>query len=111
MRWLMVVLVAAVFLSCGEDRETPAGPSGKAAADCSLFEILSGKEGCAEDPTLDEVPEGYEAPVDSTMATVTDSTAAEPEPVVADTLRYFRLFFDDGMSGYERELLTNGASS
>ena len=96
MRFLLVGLVGLV-LGCGDrDRSVPAGPAAKVSADCSLFEILSGKEGCAEDPSLDEVPEDYEAPSDSTMAAVTDTTetetvdadstgAVDPEPVVADT--------------------------
>ena len=75
MRWLMVVLVAAVFLSCGDgDRSAPAGPAGKVSADCTLAEIFSGKEGCQADPSLDVVPEGYVAPVDSTETAVTDTT-------------------------------------
>ena len=37
-------------------------PAGKATSDCSLADILLGKAGCAESPTLTEVPEGYEQP-------------------------------------------------
>ena len=80
---LAVLGFALVYLSygCGDRDRSVQGPSGKVSADCSLFEILSGKEGCAEDPSLDEVPADYEAPSDSTMAAVTDTT----ETVDADS--------------------------
>ena len=74
----LVLLVAA--LGCG-DGETPVSPSGKASADCSLMEILSGKEGCAEDPSLDEVPDGYVPPADSTAAGDAGDGGEEEEPV------------------------------
>ena len=96
MRLLSGLLIGLVFFSCSE-RPLPVEPkpAAKGSAGCSLMEILSGKEGCAEDPSLDEVPEGYVPPVDSTAVAVEDTTAAgdtgaeggepvEEEPVVAD---------------------------
>ena len=78
MRFLMMVLIGLV-LGCGDgDRSVPAGPAGKVSADCSLVEILSGKEGCPEDPSLDVVPEGYVPPVDSTATAPADTLATAP---------------------------------
>ena len=85
MRFLMMVLIGLV-LGCGDgDRSVPAGPAGKVSADCSLVEILSGKEGCPEDPSLDEVPAGYVAPVDSTATAPSDSTGTETETAPSDS--------------------------
>ena len=82
MRFLMVGLVGLV-LGCGDgDRSVPAGPAGKASADCTLAEIFSGKEGCQADPSLDEVPAGYVPPVDTTATAPADTTETAP----ADTL-------------------------
>ena len=50
-------------------------PAGKATSDCSLADILLGKAGCAESPTLTEVPEGYEQP----EPTPPDTTNGEGE--------------------------------
>ena len=41
-------------------------PAGKATSDCSLADIMMNKDGCAENPILTEVPEGYTAPPDTT---------------------------------------------
>ncbi len=82
MRFLLMVLVGFV-LSCGDGDRSVQGPSGKVSADCSLVEIFSGKEGCQADPSLDEVPEGYVAPVDSTETADADSTAAGSETETA----------------------------
>ena len=93
MRLLSGLLVGLVFLSCGE-RPMPVEPAAKASAsasaDCSLAEIFSGKEGCREDPSLDEVPAGYVPPVDTTATAPADTLATAPadttETAPADTL-------------------------
>ena len=82
MRFLLMVLVGFV-LSCGDGDRSVQGPSGKVSADCSLVEIFSGKEGCQADPSLDEVPAGYVAPVDSTATAAADSTEAGSETETA----------------------------
>ena len=108
MRVLMLVLVG-LWLGCGE-RETPVSPSGKASTDCSLAHILAGTCGDTADPTLDEVPAGYEAPEAEASA---DSTAGAAggegegadgeEPEEAES--YFELFFDSNVSPYEQTLI------
>ena len=83
--WVLLVGLAAA-VGCGE-RSMPVEPAGKATTDCSLAEILAGTCSDTADPTLDEVPAGYVAPVDSTVVAdgdstvtaVTDSTAAKEE--------------------------------
>ena len=78
--------LAVVLFGCGDgDRSAPAGPAGKVSADCSLAEIFSGKEGCPEDPSLDVVPEGYVAPVDSTATAPSDSTEPETGTAPSDS--------------------------
>ena len=70
--------------------EPAAKASASASADCSLAEIFSGKEGCREDPSLDEVPAGYVPPVDTTATAPADTLATAPadttETAPADTL-------------------------
>ena len=83
MRWLILVLFTAV-LGCG-DGDRSVSPAGKATTDCSLADILAGTCGDTADPTLDVVPEGYEAPVDSTASA--DAPTEDPvivEPVVKE---------------------------
>ena len=87
MRYLSLLssLACAALLACGQEQApTASGPAGKASAsaDCSLAEIFSGKEGCREDPSLDEVPAGYIPPVDTTATAPADTLATAP----ADTL-------------------------
>ena len=64
MRLSILFLAVLIVLSCG-DREKPVAvePAGKVVQrECTLAEILMDSYGCADNPTLDEVPEGYEAP-------------------------------------------------
>ena len=86
MRLLMVVLVG-LFLGCGE-RSMPVKPAGKSTTDCSMAEILAGTCSDTADPTLDEVPDGYVAPVDSTGhadADTTDTEAVDADTTATDT--------------------------
>ena len=80
--------IAFLILSCG-DQPTPVAPPplSKTVTDCSLAEILAETCGDTADPTLDEVPEGYESPVDTTIAgvTETDSTVAVIDTSAVDT--------------------------
>ena len=75
MRFLVLLVGLAAAVGCGE-RSMPVEPAGKATTDCSLAEILAGTCSDTADPTLDRVPEGYVAPVDSTVSADADSTAA-----------------------------------
>lgn len=68
-------LVSAFLASCDDAPNAPVGPPAGKATECSLPEILAGKAGCAEDPSLDEVPEGYEEPADTTATAATDTMA------------------------------------
>ena len=65
-------------------------PAGKATSDCSLADILLGKAGCAESPTLTEVPEGYEqpdpAPPDTTNGEGETPTLTDEEDEQTQTL-------------------------
>ena len=114
MRLLMVVLFAAV-LGCGE-RSMPVKPAGKATTDCSMAEILAGT--CSDtdcsmaeilagtcsdtaDPTLDEVPDGYVAPVDSTAAAAGDSTVTEEVMPEAYERHYISLEIDSDFTPEE----------
>ena len=82
--YLLSLLACAALLACGQEQApTASGPAGKVSADCTLAEIFSGKEGCAEDPSLDEVPAGYVAPSDSTETAVEDTVATAPADTVA----------------------------
>ena len=81
MRFWVLLWGLAAALGCGE-RSMPVEPAGKATTDCSMAEILAGTCSDTADPTLDEVPDGYVAPVDSTVATVADSTVTEEEEEV-----------------------------
>ena len=58
-------------------------PAGKATSDCSLADILMKKAGCAESPTLKEVPEGYEQP-ETTPPDTTNGAAETPTPTEED---------------------------
>ena len=58
-------------------------PAGKATSDCSLADILMKKAGCAESPTLKEVPEGYEQP-ETTPPDTTNGEAETPTPTEED---------------------------
>ena len=91
MRFWVLLLGLAAAVGCGE-RSMPVSPAGKASTDCSLAEILAGTCGDTADPTLDRVPEGYVAPVDSTETeeeeteeeeTEEEETEEEEEEVVA----------------------------
>ena len=78
--------LSVVLFGCGDgDRSAPAGPAGKVSADCTLAEIFSGKEGCQADPSLDVVPDGYVAPVDSTASADADSTDAGTGTAASDS--------------------------
>ena len=73
--YLLSILACAALLACNSDKPiASAPPAGKTARDCSLAEILTNQYGCADNPTLDEVPEGYEAP--ETPEAPADSTDA-----------------------------------
>ena len=78
--WCSWLVGLAAALGCGE-RSAPVEPSGKATTDCSMAEILAGTCGDTADPTLDEVPDGYVAPVDSTAVAPVDSTVVAPDPI------------------------------
>lgn len=68
-------------------------PAGKATSDCSLVDILMNKDGCAGNPILTEVPEGYTAPPDTTNGeaespSLTDRDDEQTEPAPPDTTGY-----------------------
>ena len=81
-----------------------AAGAGKASTDCTLAAILAGTCGDTADPTLDEVPEGYETPADEEPADA--DTVATSLP---DTLRYMRMVFMDGVAAHEQALFTEAA--
>ena len=69
-------------------------PAGKATSDCSLADILMNKDGCAGNPILTEVPEGYTAPPDTTNGEAETPTLTnrdddeQTEPAPPDTTGY-----------------------
>lgn len=82
MRFLLMVLFAAVFLSCGEDRTNPVqGPAGKASGG-GLFDLFkaggSAIVGVGVDSTETETPADTTAtaPSDTTEAAVVDTLEA-----------------------------------